>query len=88
LSSPLPPSIIHPHPRKHKRKTVRQTENRERNELESQTEAVLILAARGLASVVLADLVVVVASRKAYVAFLSREGRESRIGEEWRTDSG
>ena len=71
---------------------MRQTENSEMNELESQIEAFLIPTARGLAFVVLADPVAVagtvVASRKSYGTFLSRRGRESTIGKEWRTDSG
>ncbi|QCD78722.1 hypothetical protein DEO72_LG1g2358 [Vigna unguiculata] len=47
-----------------------QTENNERNESKSQTEEVLVTVARGLASVVLADPIVVagtvVASRRVY----------------------
>ncbi|QCD82683.1 hypothetical protein DEO72_LG2g3023 [Vigna unguiculata] len=54
-------------------------ENIERNELESQTEAVLIATAKRLASVVLANPIavacMVVTSRRAYGAFLSRGGR-------------
>jgi len=63
-----------------------QTENNERNESKSQTEEVLVTVARGLASVVLADPIVVagtvVASHRVYGTFLSRGRRESRIGDE------